>query len=497
MSKKGGKKVKTAKRPVKRAAKQNESPVKKRRYEGAAKSKRLSRWAAPSTSANDAIGAGLVTLRNRARDLRRNNPYACKGIQAITSNVVGPGITTQFRGENPEDLEALWASWAETFAIDFDGRNNIYGLERLVMDAVAESGEVLVRRRVTASLEFPLQYQILESDFLDANRTETGMDGNYIIQGIEFDKQGRRVAYYLFESHPGAMTGSLINTVKSHRVPAEEVLHVFRMERPGQARGVTWLAPVIVRLKDLDDYEDAQLMRQKIAACFTVFVQDIGAPLDDEDEDCPDDLGERVEPGLIEHLPPGKTVTFTKPPEVQGYGEYVSTVLYGIAAGLGVTYEALTGDLSKVNYSSGRMGWLEFGRNIKAWRDSLMIGHFLNPICSEFMRFAAIKGFSTRGLSYVHVAPAREMIDPTKEIPATVEAIKAGLTTLSDELMAQGKDPEAHLAQYKKDMDTLDELGLKLESDPRNSPGGASQSTQSNQGGASDNTQNEDSVESV
>lgn len=493
MSKPGGKKGKAAKRPVKRAAQSNASAPKKRRYEGAAKSKRLSRWTAPSTSANDAIGTGLVTLRNRARDLRRNNPYAAKGIQAITSNVVGPGITTQFRGDAPEALEALWAAWAETFEIDFDGRNNIYGLERLIMDAVAESGEVLVRRRFVASKDFPLQYQVLESDFLDASRTEAAAGGNYIVQGIEFDEQGRRVAYYLFESHPGATTGTLVGAVKSNRVPAEDVLHIFRMERPGQARGVTWLAPILVRVKDLDEYEDAQLMRQKIAACFTVFVRDIGAPMDDEDEECPDELGERVEPGIIEHLPNGKTVEFAKPPEVTGYGEYVATVLYGIAAGLGITYEALTGDLSKVNYSSGRMGWLEFGRNIKTWRDTLMIGHFLNPVCKEFMRFAALKGVSTKGLSYVHVAPAREMIDPAKEISATVESIKAGLTTLSDELMAQGKDPVAHLDQYKKDMDTLDRLGLKLESDPRNAQGGAGQATQT-QGDASGNTQNENPV---
>jgi len=481
-----GKKGKAPKRPEKK--------VEKRRYEGASKSKRLSRWSAPSTSANDAVGCGIVTLRNRARDLRRNNPYAAKAIQAITSNVVGPGITTQFRGDNDvntKSLESLWASWAEKFEIDFDGRNNIYGMQRLIMDAVSESGEVFVRRRINAAKEFPLQYQVLESDYLDTNQTQPGVDGNYVVQGIEFDPQGRRVAYYLFESHPGASAGAYVGNIKSNRIPAEDVLHIFRMERPGQARGVTWLAPVIVRLKDLDDYEDAQLMRQKIAACFTVFVRDLGAPLDDETEECPEDLGERVEPGIIEHLPTNKTVEFAKPPEVQGYGEYVSKVLYGIAAGVGITYEVLTGDLSDVNYSSGRLGWLEFGRNIKAWRDTLMFGHFLDPIASDFMRFAAIKGVSTKGVSYVHVPPTREMIDPTKEIPATIEAIRAGLTTLSDELMAAGKDPTAHLEQYKKDMDTLDKLGLKLESDPRVSEGGASQQ---NQGASSGDTQNENSV---
>lgn len=440
-----------------------------RKYEGASKSKRLSRWLTQSSSANTAIGTGIITLRDRARDLRRNNPYAAKGIQTITSNVIGHGIQTQFRNGNADALEKLWKEWAESKNIDFDGRNNIYGLQRLVMDAISESGEVLVRKRFNAAMKFPLQYQILESDFLDTQKSEQKtQDGNTIIQGIEFDSQGRRVAYHLYESHPGGYDQQFFfSTLKTNRVPASEVLHIFRVDRPGQARGVSWLAPVIVRLKDLDDYEDAQLMRQKIAACFTVFVRDINGDFTDQDEECDTDLGDRVEPAMIEELPPGKTVEFANPPTVQNYGEYTSAVLRGIAAGLGVTYESLTGDLSNTNFSSARMGWIEFSRNIQTWREHIIYAHLLDPIAQDFKDTAAIMGVRSEGTTVVHVPPKREMIDPTKEVPATIEAIRAGLTTLSDEIMAQGKDPEEHLAQFQKDMALLDELGLKLESDPR------------------------------
>lgn len=462
----------TKKKTAKRASTKKDKPeTKKRRYEGAGKSKRLSRWRAPATGPNDALIGGLTTLRNRARDLRRNNPYAAKAIQVISSNVVGVGIQTQFRGENLDAVKALeaeWKLWAESRAIDFDGRNDIYGIQRLIMEAVAESGEVLVRRRVNRRLPMPLQYQVLESDFLDTTKTEVATSGNYIIQGIEFDAQGRRIAYHLYESHPGE-TGDINSkfTLKSNRVPADQILHIFRQDRPGQARGITWLAPVIVRLKDLDDYEDAQLLRQKIAACFTAFVRDLSADITDEDEEC-DPLSERVEPGLIEMLPPGKTVEFSKPPEVTGYNDYTSTVLRSIAAGIGLTYEALTGDLSRVNFSSARLGWLEFGRNLKVWREGVMISHCLTPFADDFLNYQSLMGRSIDGISYIHVAPNREMIDPTKEVPATVDAIKAGLMTLSDAIMATGQDPQAHLEQYKKDMDNLDVLGLKLTSDPRN-----------------------------
>lgn len=445
------------------------SPKSKRHYEGASKAKRLSRWNTQSNSANTEIAMGLVTLRNRARDLRRNNPYASKGIQVISSNIVGHGIETQFKTENgdPKEIQKFWDAWAGSKQIDFDGRNNIYDLQKLVMEATAESGEILVRRRFDTSKKFPVQYQILESDFLDTNlSTSVNGDGNYIVQGIEFDSQGRRIAYHLFESHPGGYSSGFAPTTKSNRIPASEIFHVYRMDRPGQARGVTWLAPCIVRLKDLDDYEDAQLMRQKIAACFAAFVRDISPEIGDESNNN-SDLGARIEPGIIEELPMGKTIEFATPPSVQNYGEYIKTILHGIAAGLGVTYESLTGDLSGVNFSSGRMGWLEFQRNVVTWRESILVSQFLDLVVQDFINYGTIAGRNFKGVTATHIPPKREMIDPTKEVPAAIQAIRAGLTTLSDEIAAQGKDPIDQLNQYKKDQDLVDKLGLTLSTDAR------------------------------
>lgn len=444
-----------------------------RKYEGASKSKRLSRWKTNSTSANTEIAGGLSALRDRARDLRRNNPYAAKGIQVISSNVIGHGIRTQFRGQNDTPgnetpLEKLWKDWAHSKEIDYDGRHDLFGLQRLVMDAVVESGEVLVRKRYTTKNKFPLQYQVLEGDFLNNTLTIIGENGNQIIQGIEFDKQGRRVAYHLWESHPGGYDKDFfVPSLKTNRVLAKDIFHIYRMDRPGQARGVPWLSPVIIRLKDLDDYEDAQLVRQKIAACFTAFVRDIGADMTDQDETCGDDLGDKIEPALIEHLPPGKTIEFADPPSVENYKEYITTLLHGIAAGLGVTYEALTGDLSSVNFSSARMGWLEFQRNIETWRQHIIISHFLDPVVEDFKRLGAVMGLNFESVTHVHTPPRREMIDPTKEVPAKIKAIRSGLSTLSDEIMALGKDPQDHLAQVQKDLLLLDKLGITLDSDPR------------------------------
>jgi len=448
--------------------------AKVRKYEGASKSKRMRNWRTDSTSANSAIYGSLETLRNRSRDLKRNNPFAARGLQAIATNTVGKGIRTQFRDKNSDaptnPAEELWKPWAESKVFDFDGRYDIFGFQRMIMQAVPESGEILIRKRFNRKLDFPLQYQILEADFLDTDKTQfQTTNGNTIIQGIEFDQDGKRVAYWIFEQHPGAFyEQNQLTSLVSKRVPASEIRHIFRQERPGQARGVPWLAPVMVRLKDLDDYEDAQLMRQKIAACFTAFVQDISADVFDSNEGdkaTSPDLSERVEPGLIEFLPTGKTVTFSAPPEVANYDQFTKNVLRSVAAGLGLSYEVLTGDLSEVNFSSARLGWIEFMRNLEVWRKELVVDSFLASVVDDFIEVCKILGKDFSQMTPVHTPPRREMIDPTKEIAAAEASIKAGLSTWSEELMALGKDPEEHFAQYAKDKKMIDTYQLKLTSD--------------------------------
>lgn len=438
-----------------------------RKYEGAAKGRRIDGWLTQSTSANAEISTALATLRDRSRDLVRNNPYAARAIQAISANTVGTGIVPQAKHKKPKPAQMAmdaWRVWGETTQCDADGNLDFYGLQALAMRTVAESGECLIRQRRSQDpkLAIPLQLQLLEADFVDSSKEGDLESGGYIIQGVEFDRFGKRVAYYLFTKHPGDKAASKVSV----RVPAEEIIHLYRKDRPGQVRGVPWSAPVIVRLHDFDEYEDAQLVRQKIAACYTAFVQDIETPLDSTAAESV--LGERLEPGSIELLPPGKTITLANPPTVTGYNEYASAVLHAVAAGYGVTYEMLTGDFSQVNFSSGRMGWLEFNRNIELWRWSMLIPQFCNTVWAWFIEAAMLKGFSVEGVEATWTPPRREMIDPTREVPATIKAIRGGLMSLSQSIRENGYDPKTHLEEMKADFDLLDKLGLKLDSDPRN-----------------------------
>jgi lambda family phage portal protein len=462
--------------------------ISRRKYEGADAGRRTEGWVTVGTDANSEIGPALARLRNRARDLVRNNPWAARGIQVIVSNVVGRGIMGQVKmdpsrrggNRNEADLNATWKTWAGTTACDYDGRHNLFGLQRLVMRGLAEGGDVLVRRRRVQRQEVtgpdgirravpPVQLQVLEGDFLNTT-TSVGRltNGNQIIQGIEIDPNGKRVAYHVYQDHPGAISRlSAVSRFTSNRIDADEIRHVFRTDRAGQVRGITWLANAILRLKDLDDYEDAQLIRQKIAACFAVFVRDasgVDAPLTDAKKV---ELGEKVEPGIIEVLPPNKDISFAKPPEVRNYKEYVNVVLKSIAAGLGITYESMTGDLSDVNFSSARMGWLEMGRNVDMWRNNIMLAQFLFPAFEWFVGGAELIGKSTQGARITWTPPRREMIDPTKEVPAIKTAIRSGITTLSEAIRQSGRDPEDVLGEIARDNKELDRLKLTLDTDPR------------------------------
>jgi capsid protein len=116
-----------------------------------------------------------------------------------------------------------------------------------------------------------MQVQVLEPDYLDTAKTTTLPNGGYIIQGVEFNAIGAS-AWPIGCSRRtlarSSATGSLLSA--RGRVPASEVLHVFKGKRPGQVRAPSWFAPVLLRLKDFDEYEDATIMKQKIAACLSV-----------------------------------------------------------------------------------------------------------------------------------------------------------------------------------------------------------------------------------
>lgn len=438
-----------------------------RSYDGAQGGRRNDNWKATGADANSESLPAIFTLRNRSRELVRNNVYARRIVQAISTNVIGTGIVpTPFDVTRASEkrLMKAWNDWAGRKTCDYDGLLNFYGIQRLAMRSIVESGECLIIRRKVADINLPLKIQVLEPDFIDTNKNSVSTEsGGKIIQGIEFNKDGTRKGYWLHNQHPGSVWGY---TAKSSFFADADVCHVYLVERPGQFRGVPWLASAMTRLRDFDDYEDAELLRQKIAACFAVFVTDPNAEAS-LDTDAEQEEASRVEPGVIEYLPPGKTVTFATPPSTNGHESYSRKVLQGVSAGVGITYESMTGDLSGVNFSSGRMGWLEQSRNFTDWQENMVIPMLCDKIWDWFINAASIVGKAKEGTTATWTPPRREMIDPVKETNAINLMVRNGFISYSEAVRQLGYDPDDTMEEIASDFGKLDEKGIILDSDPR------------------------------
>lgn len=428
----------------------------KRGFDAASRSNRLSNWKTASTDSDSEVRGSIQIMRNRYRDLMRNNAWAARAIQVIKSNTVGSGILPQFAAKR---TQRKWEEWGDTTACDHDGRHDFYGIQQLVIGTVAAAGDCLVIRRRTKKNPLGLTVQVLEPDYLDITKN-TPLKTGMICNGIEYDSNGQRVGYWLYENHPGQTFGF---RQESKFMPEKDVIHIFRQDRPGQSIGVPWGAPMITKIRDLADWQDNKLYRAKIAACFAAFIYDTFPGGATEENG---DLITQLEPGNIEYLPSGKQVAFANPPSAGGEESYVSDVLGEIAAGFGITKEALTGDLSGVNFSSGRMGWIEMQRNIDSWRWTMLI-----PIlCEGVARWFQDQLFLKEDIKECAVAwtpPRREMIDPAKELKAYKEAIRNGFLSLSEVIRTLGYDPTETLTELSEDLTLLDSLGLVLDIDPR------------------------------
>jgi lambda family phage portal protein len=439
-----------------------------RAFEGATKGRRGDNWnsTGEGENPNSTIERSLATLRMRSRALFKNNPYARKAIKTICLNVVGTGIQPAPMDKSKKAVETAkseWKSWAASKACDFNGRANIYGLQMQAMRALAMSGECLLIRRRDKSGNLPIKIQLLEGDFLDANKTSVSVKAegqkNYTVQGVEFDSEGRRVAYWIYERPPSNMTSLQI---QSKRIPAEDVIHIFEEERIGQVRGVPFLTASMLRFRDFDDYEDAQLMRQKVAACFTAFVTQGPSNYGESVQDQIEHL-ERVEPGMIERLAPGESVTFGSPPPAEGYSDYTRKVQQGMSAGAGISYESMTGDLTGVNFSSGRMGWIEAHKQAEDWQWNVFIPTFCEGVWAWFNDALQATGKTNKFIATEWTPQGRTMIDPVKETKGIMQGIAGGLSSWSEAVRQLGYDPDTLLAQMQEDKAKLESAGIYLD----------------------------------
>lgn len=473
----------------------------KARYDAAGQGRRMAGWNAPSTGPNVAI-TGLQTIRNRARDASRNDWSGESTTQKWATALVGIAITPRFRGIVSEKRRAevtlLWNRFVKM--ADADCVLDHYGQQTLATRSWIESGEVFLRRRARFAdegLPVPLQVQVIEADMCPLMDVDSYIGlpaGNRIRSGIELDRRGKRVAFWFFKEHPGdKFTGfSSIDPDALVRVAASEICHVFEPKRPGQLRGVSTLAPVLARLRNIGDYEDATLERQKIANLVVGFISRGLPKLDPNDptlgtpqtilDDVESALGRNdllpMEPGLLQELDDGQKVDWSNPPEAgTNYSDYIRTSQLGTAAAAGLPYELYSGDIANVSDRTLRVLINDFRRFAEQRQWQILIPQMCQKIVDWFADAALLVGLvSATELEAVkaveHAPHGWSYIHPVQDVQGKALEVASGFTSRSSVISARGDDPETVDRQRAADLERSEKLGLvaPVEEPPADEP---------------------------
>jgi lambda family phage portal protein len=445
-------------------------------FEAGEASRRLRHFQPSRAHLNTLIAAAGADITARARWLVRNNGYAANAIESWAGNVVGNGIKPSSLISDSTlkaEVQRLWLDWTDES--DAEGFTDFYGQQRRAAREVFIAGEVFLRfrpRRPEDGLAVPLQLQMLPAEMLPLHRNERVGNGTIIRQGIEFDRIGRRVAYHFLRRHPGDVTdpGLAGETV---RVPAAEVIHVIDSVDACQLRGISRFAPGIVKLFLLDQYDDAELDRKKVAAMHALFIT---TPAPAEPFDVAEGVGadgERtmdLQPGQVVMLEPGEEIQTSAPADVgQTYEPFQYRTLLQVSAALGIPYAYLSNDMLKANYSNSRLALLEFRRRIEAYQHAVMVWQVCRRVWARWMDVAVmagaldLPGYEARRREYVACAwlpPRWDWVDPLKDARAEIEQIEAGLKSRTQALAERGYDAEQVDAEIAADRAREQRLGL-------------------------------------
>jgi len=444
-------------------------------FRGSSMGRLRNNWILPMDSVTPDLYE-LETLRDRCRDLNRNDPVASGATDTLGLNIVGRGLKLQSRiraeylgvsEDRARDLirqaELIWQEWIPR--ADSGNRLNFDEIQFVALRKVIEDGEVLALpvmakepwRKIRRCVE------LIEADRLTGNN----LDGT----GIKKGSRGEPVSYNIRKS------GST-ETLKTPALDSKgrpRILHVFHTKRPGQSRGYPFFAPVIGYFKDLADYLEAEVVGARVAACLAVFVtrQDAFTTAYNMSTDT-DAAGNRIqgiEPGLVGYLEPGENINVVDPKRPgDTFQSFVETILRHIGIALNMPYEILVKDFSKTNYSSARAALLEGRRMFTAWR-TWFAAKFCQPIYDLVLEEAYLRGlfdapdFYEKRSEYTRAAwigGGWGWVDPVKEVEASRKAIDYGLSTLAEEAAGQGRDWEEVLEQIRREQGRAGELGVEI-----------------------------------
>lgn len=452
-------------------------------YRGADQNRLLADWILSSSGSTPGQWE-LSTLRERSRDLNRNDPIASGTSDTMTVNIVGQGLTPQSKisaemigldEERASDLqkkaENVWVSWC-SFA-DSANKLNFDEIQFLAIRKIIEDGEVFALPVWADEMWRPLAraVELMESDRCQSSERQ-------FTHGIRVGARGQPIEYSFMMPSAGSSYGEQYRKIQARDSKGRfNVLHVFPTKRPGQLRGVPFFAPAMTYFKHLADYLEAEVVSARVAACLSIFIT-ASDPLGMAglNQTTPQTDGARVqgvEPGMVQYLGVGESINVVDPKRPgDAFAPFLEGVLRLIGVSLGLPYELIFKDFSKTNYSSARAALLEGRRQFSSWRN-WFAKRFCQPIWELVLEEAYLRGqfdapdfyrFKTEYCRAQWIGGAWGWVDPVKEVEASRLAIDYGLSTLAEECAGQARDWEEVLEQRKREQAREKELGIIIKS---------------------------------
>lgn len=475
-----------------------------------------------SLSPKSDIEENRKLLRERTRDLAMNAPIAIAAINSTRTSCVGTGLAPkpkidyEFLGMSRQGATNLqqkikkeFAVWAESTLCDICDLNTFFELQQIAFNDWLKNGEEFVLLSYGEELEY-MPYQ-LRLKLVSADRVSTpgsadgeydGFDrqaknGNAIMNGVEIDKDGKVAAYYICSNFPGEYSAKIPKwqrvEKRGKKTGNPNILHVFNADRAEQYRGVPFLAPVIMAIKQLTRYTEAEIMAAVINSMFTLFVStetgnDISGfgGVDDEEPlkvSYPDTRSEdelQLGSGTINFLKTGEKIEpiESKHPS-QNYDSFVSAFAMMIGAALEISPEVLMKKFTN-NFSASKGALNETWRHF-SMRRKWFVDDFCQPIYELWFAEAVSKGrINAPGFfvdplikkAYTNVTwtgPAQGCLNPVQEVNAAVTRIKEGLSTREDECAAiNGSDYEDNVRTLTNENERLAEANRALKETDEN-----------------------------
>lgn len=449
-----------------------------RNYDAGRYDRSNSNWRVINQSAEMTDRFSRDNIRARARDLERNSDIMNSVIKAYKRNIVGGGYTLQAKSNNQDfnyRIETIWELWCKKNNCDVTQTQSFNQMIRMAVERKKVDGGILFLKRYTSDGIIPFKLQIIEVDELDISQMVAKNKDNKVVGGIEYNSFNKAVGYWIKQYNIDGYT--IENPIY---IEAKDVIFYFSKTRPSQVREISDMTPTMTRIRDTNEFMTAVSVKERIAACLSVFVKralptgntGFGRTASNDGTEARESYqGKSISPGMIKELNPGDEIQVVNPSNPGGDAtSYIKLQQRLIGAGQGISYEATSRDMSETNYSSARQGLIEDEATYEE-EIELLMQNVLDEIYETFVISVYLAGlvempdFWNKKQDYFWhewIKKPRKWIDPQKEANANKIALSTGQKTFKQIAAENGKDWKEHIDEIVEVLDYAKSKGIDL-----------------------------------